>query len=61
MTLRHDWGLARFPYATFRTKQAAEAALDDMWATGEVSDSDQPKIEKRKQRNGTRFVLYLAG
>ena len=37
----------RFTYATRPTRDAAEDCLEDCWATGEISPSDNPDIVKR--------------
>lgn len=49
--------MGRFEYATFKTFAKAEAALEHMFAAGEVSAGEWPKIEKR----GKRFVITLVG
>lgn len=37
----------RFTYTTRPARDAAEDCLEDMWATGEISPSDNPDIVKR--------------
>jgi hypothetical protein len=47
----------RFTYSTHKTRDAAEMALEDYFATGEVSEGDCPRIEAR---NG-RYLITLNG
>ena len=55
---------ARFDYAgPYREAMSAVAAVDDMFATGEICESERPLIEPRKvRRNGkpvTRWYITL--
>jgi len=38
----------RYVYALYRTKERAEAALEHMFAAGEVSEGEFPKIERKQ-------------
>jgi hypothetical protein len=40
----------RFVYATYRTRDAAELALESMFAEGLVCEGERPSIEKRRGR-----------
>lgn len=53
----------RFTYSYgYRTRDAAEAALDDCFANGDVSHGDAPAVEAYKNRDGaTRYRITLAG
>jgi hypothetical protein len=53
----------RFDFARFSTREKAEQKLEDYYATGEVSDADQPEIEpRRKTRSGPfHYVITLNG
>lgn len=46
-----------FPYMTLRSLDAARAALDDLFSSGEIDASDAPVICKR----GDRWVIWLRG
>lgn len=46
---------ARFTYATFKTYDAAERALEEMFANGDVFEAERPLIERR----GNRHVITL--
>jgi len=37
----------RYDYGFYRTRERAEMALEEMFATGEVSEGERPEIEKR--------------
>ncbi len=47
----------RFDYGWYRTKERAEAALEDMFAFGDVSEGEFPRIEKR----GKGYAITLLG
>lgn len=49
--------MIRFSYSSHKTYAAAEAALEDYFATGEVSWGDNPDIVKR----GKRWHVELNG
>jgi hypothetical protein len=53
--------MTRFFYATgFKTYEAAEFALIDMFADGEVSLSEHPLVESYTAKNGKRrFAVTL--
>lgn len=36
----------RYVYGVYKTRERAEAALEDMFAFGEVSEGEFPRIEK---------------
>lgn len=48
---------ARYEYGVYRSKAKAEAALEDMFADGEVSEGERPRIE----RKGNLYVITLEG
>lgn len=54
--------MTRYHYHTgFRTRDAAEEALDDALAAGEISEGEWPKIEPYadfRQFDGGRITLY---
>lgn len=56
---------ARFDYARYKTREGAESALEDMFAAGEVSEGEFPRIEKRVykpaswSRARTSYVITL--
>lgn len=46
----------RFIYATAKTKEGAQAELDDMFATGDVFESEKPLVEPiRDHHNRIKF------
>jgi hypothetical protein len=47
----------RYDYAIYRTRKAAERALLDMFASGEVSPGEFPEIIE----HGSRFIITLQG
>jgi hypothetical protein len=53
----------RFTYSYgYRTRDAAEAALEDCFSSGEVSHGDSPRVEVYATQDGkTRFRITLAG
>ena len=53
----------RFDYASFRSLDRAENALEHYYACGEVDDTDLPRIERRNTstRGVDRYVITLAG
>ena len=51
----------RFEYSRHKSEERAEMALEDYFATGEVSDGDAPRIERRNTHNGPRWVVTLNG
>lgn len=51
--------MSRFDYATFRDWTRANDALEDWFATGEISEGEHPEIEQRETDNGTRFVVTM--
>jgi hypothetical protein len=38
--------LTRYVYSLHRSREAAEAKLEDMYAAGEVCEAEQPRIER---------------
>lgn len=51
----------RFEYSRHKTEERAERALEDYFATGEVSLGDAPRIERRNTPSGIRWVVTLDG
>lgn len=53
----------RFTYSYgYRTRDAAEAALEDCFSSGEVSHGDSPSVEAYATQDGkTRYRITLAG
>jgi hypothetical protein len=49
----------RFEYARFKSRDRAELALEDMYASGDVFEAECPLIERRSTINGTRWVITL--
>ena len=45
----------RYVYSYHHTLDAAEAALDDYYADGAISENEQPRIIKR----GNRYAITL--
>jgi len=43
----------RYDYAAYRSMERAEAALEDMFATGDVFESERPMIEKRNHKTSS--------
>lgn len=44
-----------FTYSRHRTREAAEAAIEDYFATAEIDDSDRPRVV----REGGRWAVQL--
>lgn len=55
--------MLRITYAYgYRTRVAAEAALEDSFAHGDVSHADAPAVESYANRDGaTRYRITLNG
>ena len=52
----------RYDYSWHKNFASADAALEDMFAAGDVCEGEAPDIEKRHGRDGkTRFVITLRG
>lgn len=49
----------RFDYASYGSYDQAELALEDMFASGDVTEAERPEIERRKTDRGIRFVITL--
>jgi hypothetical protein len=57
----------RYDYARYRTEARAWSAVEDMYATGEVSECEDPHVERRTfrtpgrdgYRNEARYVVTL--
>ena len=47
----------RYVYAAYRSRERAEAALDGMFAIGEVLEGENPRIEIRGRTK--RYVITL--
>lgn len=39
--------MERFDYSLHRSRDKAELAIEDYFASGEIDNSDQPRIERR--------------
>lgn len=50
---------ARFIYATYKSLDAAENGLFDMFACGDVFPSERPKITPRQTPKGKRWDITL--
>lgn len=48
----------RIEYARYSTLDRARAALEDMFASAEVSEGERPRIEPRRDHRG-RTVAYV--
>jgi hypothetical protein len=51
----------RFIVGTFRTRERAEEVLEDMFANGEISEGEKPRIEPtttHRMRGAERKVRY---
>lgn len=46
-----------FIYSSHKSLEAAQAALEDYYATGEVGDGDMPTIS----RSGNRWNIWVRG
>lgn len=53
----------RYIYASgYKTRAAAQEALYDCYATGEISDGDQPRIVSYTAKNGSwRYGIEVNG
>jgi hypothetical protein len=49
----------RYPYSTHKTELAAEEALEDYFATGEVCEGEHPTIVRRLFHGRVRYVIEL--
>lgn len=55
----------RYDYGAYKTLERAQAALEDMFATGDVCEGEKPEIEKRSGKTAswskakTRYVVTL--
>ena len=49
----------RFDYAKYKSRERAELGLEDMFASGEVSEGERPKIVRRNTENGVRYFITL--
>jgi hypothetical protein len=47
----------RYIYSKHKTREGAERALEEFFATGEVSEGERPRVE----RVGSRFYVTLEG
>lgn len=51
-----------FEYSSHRTREAAELALEDYFATGEICEAERPYIRGGKNRKGEqRFYVMFPG
>ena len=51
---------ARFDYAgPYKSRERAEASLDDSFAAGDVSEAERPAIESRNTAKGRRYFITL--
>jgi hypothetical protein len=53
--------MERFDYAMFKTRDKAELAIEDYFATGEIDNSDQVRIERRQTPRGVYYAVSLLG
>jgi len=54
--------MTRFVYSHHRTKQQAEAALEDYFASGQVCEGERPTIvRKRYAQSGEWFNIEING
>lgn len=44
--------MLRYDYGFYKTREAAELALEDMYATGEVCEGERPRIEPPRRSGG---------
>ena len=53
----------RYDYAAFGTKERAQSYLEEMFATGDVMEGEQPRIESRRGRLTDKlyYVISIAG
>lgn len=55
----------RYDYATYRTLERANDALEDMFAAGEVCEGESPRVERRVHKTAswskaiTQYVVTL--
>lgn len=57
----------RYDYATYRTEERAWAAVEDMYATGDATEYEDPQVERRNfmipgldgYQRKTRFVVTM--
>lgn len=47
----------RYVYASYKTRERAETGLEDMFAEGEVSRGEAPRIEPKRDHR-QRVVAY---
>jgi hypothetical protein len=53
--------MTEFAYSSHKTWSAARSALDDYFASGEVSECEFAGIRRRTTANGFRFDVMLWG
>jgi len=52
----------RFAYSSHKSRAAAERALEDYFATGEVAECEHPEIKSRKRADGAvRYAVEIDG
>lgn len=50
----------RYHFKTCATREIAEATIEGMFAIGQVSESEDPRIERKRGRNGgTVYCITL--
>ena len=50
---------ARFIYSRHATLDMAERMLEEMYATGDVTEGERPKIEKRRRSRTGEFYYVI--
>jgi hypothetical protein len=51
----------RYVYSVHKNQQAATLALEHMFAAGEVSEGEFPRVERWSVKGGNRYCITLAG
>lgn len=51
-----------FTYSSHKTKEAAELALEDYFANGEISEAEKPYIQEHRNRGrAIRYCVMFPG
>ena len=51
----------RYHYASYRSLERAQAALEDCFASGDILPGELPRIERQSTGGLIRFVITLEG